>query len=75
MTIGTTPAHRRSAGSRAGTTIEPRFVESHGACDLTHGQMTYVAALDWSATGDDFLLLLLFDVEGDGQQETLPITR
>jgi hypothetical protein len=76
MTIGSDACPPTLSGfERTGRTVEPRFLEPQGSCEEPLVPMTYVAALDWNTTGDDFLLLLLFDNEGDGQQETLQVTR
>jgi hypothetical protein len=59
---------------RDGATVAPEFAETQAECEQPLVLTTYVAALDWSDTGDEFLLVV------DGQRpendrETLAVTR
>lgn len=57
-----------------GTTISPRFVEADQVCEQPLIPKTFLVALDWDTTGDEFLLLVN-GLRPEDDQETLLVVR
>jgi hypothetical protein len=54
--------------------VEPRFVEPQDVCEQPLVARTFVAALDWSTTGDHFLLVVR-DPDSEGGDASIEVTR